>query len=225
MKNDPKYLERLAGMGSEALVKAWRDGNWDIVAGAYFAEFDVDRHVIPAFTPPSGWPRFRSMDWGSAKPFSVGWWAISDGSIASIPRGALVRYREWYGVKTNGNGDFEPNVGIKMPAEQIGKGIAEREAGETVINGASVLDPSAFDNSGGPSYAERIGDGSKDEKGKRRVDFRRADNRRVKDKGAAFRSAHGRRPMCACRRLTRCGATTRGRTGDERCWFDRHFRS
>jgi len=183
--NDPQYRERLKGMGSEALVKAWLDGNWDVIAGAFFAEFDVEKHVVPPQHLPEDWPRFRSMDWGSAKPFSVGWWALSDGSLPAFPRGALIRYREWYGVKTKENGTFEPNVGIKLPAEDVGSGIAEREAAETINNGASVLDPSAFDNSGGPSYAERITNGGgKSDEGVSRVAFRRADNKRVGKLGA-----------------------------------------
>lgn len=178
--NDPRYADRLRGMGSKALVKAWLDGDWDVVAGAFFDEFSVERHVVRAHSIPDDWPRFRCMDWGSAKPFAVYWMAISDGSLPQYPRGALVVYREWYGVKTDeATGIYEPNVGIKMTAEEVGKGIAEREAGEKVQNGASVLDPSAFDNSGGPSYAERIHNGSG-----RKVDFRRADNKRVRAVGA-----------------------------------------
>jgi hypothetical protein len=63
---------------------------------------------VEPFEVPAHWARFRSMDWGSAKPFSVGWWAIvSDdhhvpraegGPDRLLPRGALVRYREWYGA-------------------------------------------------------------------------------------------------------------------------------
>jgi hypothetical protein len=37
-----------------------------------------------------------------------------------LPRGALVRYREWYGAAA-------PNVGLKMTAEAVGAGIVERE--------------------------------------------------------------------------------------------------
>ena len=55
------------------------------------------------------------MDWGSRAPFSVGWWAVvsddhplEDGR--TLPRGALVRYREWYGASS-------ANVGLKMTAE------------------------------------------------------------------------------------------------------------
>ena len=90
------------------------------------------------------------MDWGSASPFSVGWWAIVqddyavDGQV--LPRGCMVRYREWYGMKPG-----EPNVGLKLHAEKVGKGIAEREQGESIAYG--VLDPSAFKEDGGPSIA------------------------------------------------------------------------
>jgi hypothetical protein len=43
-----------------------------------------------------------------------------------IPRGALVRYREWYGA-------LSPNVGLKMPAEEVADGIKERERGALVV--------------------------------------------------------------------------------------------
>jgi hypothetical protein len=70
-----------------------------------------------------------------------------------IPRGALVRYREWYGSReVNELSRFK---GLKLTTEEIGKGILEREArGEKIKY--SVLDPSAFANNGGPSHAERL---------------------------------------------------------------------
>ena len=166
------YVANLHMSGSTELVRAWLEGDWNVIAGAFFPEFGL-QHVLSPRVLPSTWPRFRSADWGSARPFSVGWWAISDGSLPSLPRGALVRYREWYGW--NGN----PNEGLKLTAEEVGQGIAEREHGDTVKNGHSVLDPAAFSQDGGPSISERIYNGS----GKR-VSFRRADNRRVPQMGA-----------------------------------------
>lgn len=177
MANDPGYRDRLKGMGSEALVRAWMDGDWDIIAGAFFPEFSTEKHVVKARALPEEWTRFRSADWGSAKPFSVGWWAISDGSLPEFPRGALIRYREWYGIKTTPGGSFEPNVGLKLTAEEVGAGILEREVGEKVSGG--FLDPSAFAHNGGPSIAERIFEG-----GKRKVPFHAADNSRVAKHGA-----------------------------------------
>ena len=36
LSNDPQYVDRLKQSGSEQLVKAWLEGDWNIVEGAYF---------------------------------------------------------------------------------------------------------------------------------------------------------------------------------------------
>ena len=112
------------------------------------------------------------MDWGSASPFSVGWWAVvgDDHTLFDrvLPRGSLIRYREWYGASA-------PNKGLKLTAEQVAEGILIREIeGEDVTYG--VLDPAAFAQDGGPSIAERLFTGG--------VNFRRADNKRLARFGA-----------------------------------------
>lgn len=168
--DDPQYRARLRGLGSPALVRAMEQGDWNVVAGAYFSEFSSERHVLAPFEIPAHWVRFRAMDWGSAKPFSVGWYAVSDGEMAAIPRGALVKYREWYGMTAG-----QPNVGLKLTAEEVADGIREREAPGEKID-MSVLDPAAFAQDGGPSIAERMS--------KRGVFFQRADNSRVGSRGA-----------------------------------------
>jgi len=177
MKNDPQYINNLYLVGSEQLVKAWLDGDWNAVEGAFFECWQSERHIVRPFAVPAEWARFRSMDWGSAKPFSVGWWAIAsdDFRLESgnvIPRGAIVRYREWYGMKPG-----EPNVGLKLTAEEVGRGILEREKGEKVDYG--VLDPAAFAQDGGPSIHERLSAATN-----YKVVFRRADNKRVSQAGA-----------------------------------------
>lgn len=171
MANDPGYEQRLRGMGSPELVRAWLDGDWSVVAGAYFPEFSPDRHVIEPFTIPQHWLRFRAMDWGSARPFCVGWYAVSDGQPVAdrvYPRGALIKYREWYGMGA------QYNTGLKLTAEQVAEGIIARSQGETYA--FSVLDPAAFAQDGGPSIAERMALAG--------VRFERADNKRVGQKGA-----------------------------------------
>jgi hypothetical protein len=120
LENDPGYVKRLHGLGSDALVKAWLEGDWTVVAGAYFPEWSMARHVIAPRALPEYWQRFRAMDWGSARPFCVLWFAVSDGTVPGIPKGALVVYREWYGAAA-------PNVGLKLTAEQVADGIVERE--------------------------------------------------------------------------------------------------
>lgn len=164
-RDDPDYRKRIQGLGSPQLVKAMMDGNWDVVAGAYFDEFNYDLHVLKHVQIPLNATRFRALDWGSARPFSVGWYAIVErdwplaetmgGFMIRLPRGSLVRYREWYGIKKRADGSFEPNVGIKLTAEQLGKGICERSPkGEEYSY--TVADPSTFDENGGPSIAERM---------------------------------------------------------------------
>lgn len=186
------YIANLQMAGSANLVRAWLEGDWSVIEGAFFPEWSNEKHVISPFVIPPHWLRFRSMDWGSASPFSVGWWAVVgddyqigdervrllpnaqsegvslQGQSHVLPRGSLVRYREWYGASS-------PNVGLKMPAEEVGHEIARREREDNPIT-YGVLDPAAFASDGGPSIAERIARAG--------IRFRPADNKRVAARGA-----------------------------------------
>lgn len=178
LANDPQYVNRLYLVGSSALVRAWLEGDWSVVAGAFFPEFSIDKHVVAPLELPMYWHRFRSFDWGSARPFSVGWWAVSDGELPRFPRGALIKYREWYGAQRDGSGETVPNTGLRLTAEEVADGILQREEddlpGRKVMGG--VADPSIFSADGGPSIADRMG--------VRRVFWREADNTRVSRMGA-----------------------------------------
>jgi hypothetical protein len=157
LRNDPAYVMRLRQSGSAQLVKAWLEGNWDEIEGAFFSEFDEERHVLRGrLILPAHWTRFRAMDWGSAKPFSIGWYAVSDGGW--LPRGALVKYREWYGIQEsmeNSKPVIKPNTGIKWTANMVAASILRREASDPRI-AYGVADPSIFANNGGPSIAEMM---------------------------------------------------------------------
>lgn len=170
---DKNYVNRLYLVGNAALVKAWLEGDWNAIEGAFFDNWSSHRHVCEPFEIPKHWTRFRSMDWGYAEPFSVGWYAVASEETPLsdeivLPKGGLIKYREWYG-----RGD-KPNVGPRMNDELIGKGIADREQGEKVDYG--VLDPSAFAQRGGPSNAETICRAGK-------IMFRPADNTRTGPRG------------------------------------------
>ena len=171
-KNDPMYVSRLKQSGSEQLVRAWLDGDWNVIEGAFFDKWSA-RNIVRPFPIPALWTRMRSFDWGYAAPFSVGWWAVASdpydaGGEAPIPRGAMVRYREWYG--SNGR----RNEGLRLDAEAVAAGILERERGEIIR--MAVADPSIFRQDGGPSIGERMR--------RARVNFRPADNTRVGNAGA-----------------------------------------
>lgn len=169
-----QYVANLFMSGSPALVKAWLEGDWSAIEGAFFDCWSPLKHIVRPFAIPEDWLRFRSMDWGSAAPFSVGWWAVvgDDAKIEGqvLPRGALVRYREWYGK------------GGKLTAEEVAQGIIERERSDAHLIKYGVLDPSAFAQDGGPSIAERMHAAG------RRLSsplmFRPADNKRVAARGA-----------------------------------------
>lgn len=166
------YVAKLYQVGSTNLVRAWLSGDWSVIEGAFFDGWDITRHVVKPFPIPKHWARLCSGDWGYAKPFSFGWWAVAGeptlaGNIL-IPRGCLVRYREWYGKTA-------PNIGVRMDAEDVAKEIKRIEQDEQIDK--RVLDPSTFAENGGPSIAERMFSSHG-------IGFFKADNTRVSERGA-----------------------------------------
>lgn len=173
LDEDPNYLGRIVASthGNEALRKAWTKGDWNIVAGAFFSHW-TQKIIIKPFTIPDHWTKARSFDWGSSRPFSCGWWAIVGENYIHkgqlLPKGALVRFREWYGVKEE-DGVVIPNKGLKMTAKKVGQGINERTKEKIHY---SVADPAIFAEDGGPSIRENMG-----------IPFIPADNKRVGTQG------------------------------------------
>jgi hypothetical protein len=88
-----------------------------------------DTIVMEPFDIPAGWKIYRAYDHGSSKPFSIGWYAVSDGTdltlkdgrVRATVRGDLFRFKEWYGWRG------QPNEGSRMLVADISKGIIERE--------------------------------------------------------------------------------------------------
>jgi hypothetical protein len=130
MDNDPGYLERLDGLGSPELVRALKEGDWNIVAGGALDDLWTEKLRVPRFKVPAGWRLDRSLDWGSAAPFSVGWWAEADGTEATWPdgtkwcppKGTLVRIHEWYGSPEVGT-----NVGVRLGSTAVARGVKAEE--------------------------------------------------------------------------------------------------
>jgi hypothetical protein len=198
--NTATYIGNLYMSGSAELVKAWLLGDWNVMLGAFFPEFSMEKHVLKTFPVPKNWTRFMSFDWGSARPFSVGWWTVVpdavdfghdtrprawlDDKVLNLPKGAIIRYKEWYGAKKDNNGLTVPNVGLKLTAEEIAEGIYLRERDEprNERNRAKIVyrtaDPSTFKEDGGPSHAERMGAYPY------YIQLQRADNSRVAKNGA-----------------------------------------
>ncbi len=158
LQQNPYYEALIRQTGPKALVDAWLHGDWDIIEGVFFDNW-TQKNILPRFEIPSDWIRFMSYDYGSSKPFSIGWWAVvSHETIISgqrLRRGALVRYREWYGAKKDHAGRTIPNEGLKLKLSEVKDGIRERERGEKITY--RVADPSIFASDRGPSIAEQLG--------------------------------------------------------------------
>lgn len=128
---DPNYKQTIeTSAQNAAMAAAWLHGSWDMVAGGMFSDVWSHRHnTVPRFDVPLAWRITRAFDWGSSKPFSVGWYATSDGSdlrfrdgkVLATVRGDLFRIREWYGSTGR------PNEGLRILATDITEGIIERE--------------------------------------------------------------------------------------------------
>lgn len=155
---EPDYVVRIREAArNPSECKAWLYGSWDIVSGGMFDDlWDQRVHVVDPFEIPESWKIDRSFDWGSSSPFSVGWWAESDGSTVETANGTLhtvegdlFRIYEWYGWTG------QPNTGLRMLAHDIAAGIVEREV-RWGIHGRvepGTADSSIFDEENGNCIA------------------------------------------------------------------------
>lgn len=154
LENDPNYLANLAMM-PEAEKNALLYGSWDSFDGQVFTEWKNDpahyddqrwTHVISPFSIPKDWRIYRGFDFGYAKPFSVGWYAVDHD-------GRLYRVKEFYGCTGT------PNVGVKYEPGMIADEIKRIEEDDPLLRGkkiTGIADPSIFDESRGESVARMM---------------------------------------------------------------------
>ena len=142
LNNDPNYIANL-GMLPEAQKKALLYGDWNSFSGQVFTEWrnapeaKAFTHVIEPFEIPHSWRRYRSFDFGYAKPFAVQWWAVDYDGRAYL-------YRQLYGCTDN------PNTGLKWQPTDIAKKIREIEdVCEKGHKITGIADPSIWDESRG----------------------------------------------------------------------------
>lgn len=130
MRADPEYIDKLKSIKNENKRRAWLEGDWSVVAGGIIDDvWEETVHIIKPFKIPPSWRIDRSFDWGSSRPFWVGWWAESDGTEVELfdgtkrhyPRGTLFLVAEWYGWSGS------TNEGLRMLAKDVGLQVLERE--------------------------------------------------------------------------------------------------
>lgn len=93
MENDPAYIKRLMQLPEDER-KALLDGDWNVFQGQFFTEWRNDLHTSEPFEIPTGWRRFRTMDWGYSQPTCVLWMAIDNDKRIWV-------YKELYVTQTN----------------------------------------------------------------------------------------------------------------------------
>jgi len=154
----------------QRLRQAWLEGKWDVFQGQFFQEFVDDpahyrdrrfTHVIEPFDIPREWSIWRSYDFGYAKPFSCGWWAVDHD-------GCVYRILELYGCTG------EPDEGVKWTPEKQFAEIRRIEDTHPWLKGRDILgvaDPAIWDSSRGESIYETAL--------KHRIFFMKGDNRRI----------------------------------------------
>lgn len=169
MERQPDYIAQLEAL-PEKLRRAWLEGDWNVFEGQFFEEFCDDpahyqdrrfTHVIEPFDVPEGWKIYRSFDWGYAKPFSCGWWAVDYD-------GVLYRILELYGCTR------EPNTGVRWTPDKVFTEIRRVETEHPWLKGRhiqGVADPAIWDAESGESIAETAS--------KHQVYFSKADNKRI----------------------------------------------
>lgn len=163
MDNDPEYLKALlSGAPSEGLLKAWRDGDWNISEGGMFSDIWSTRwNTLPDFTPPVDWYVDRAYDDGSSSPYAVGWFAESPGTDLRLPDGRVMTtvpgdvfmIGEYYGARENVA--THKWQGVTEPAGTIARNIVQWEIDHGLHGRVrpGPADSSIYDNDHGVTIA------------------------------------------------------------------------
>lgn len=146
LDNDPDYVARLASL-PQAERRALLYGDWDSFSGQVFTEWRNDpghyadrlfTHVIDPFRVPADWAVWCGMDWGYARPFSVGWYAVDH-------ERRMYRVREYYGCTGT------PNQGVRMEPGAVAREIRRIEAEDPNLRGRTIRrvgDPAVWGSQG-----------------------------------------------------------------------------
>lgn len=74
LRADPGYISRLESIGNPMLVRALREGDWEVVVDSMFGYlWREHRHVCDSFPIPVTWEIWRGCDDGFASPLSCHW--------------------------------------------------------------------------------------------------------------------------------------------------------
>jgi len=85
---DEGYINYLLSLDGQ-LGQAWREGDFDVMAGQFFPEWNEKIHVIDPIDIPKDWLRIAFLDYGHTAQSALYWASID-------PQGKMYVYRELY---------------------------------------------------------------------------------------------------------------------------------
>ena len=135
---NPEYIEYLEGLQGD-LGRAWREGDWDLFEGQYFAEWRNAKHVCEPFTIPDAWPKFLSIDPSGRNGITSCHWYTIDRD------GRVYVYREHYAT----------GMDMDEHARAIAKKSTDKD-GNPEIYQYGVIDSAAFAKAGYSETAYEI---------------------------------------------------------------------
>ena len=154
LSNDPGYVASLASM-PEAEKQALLYGDWNTFSGQVYCEWTDDpehyedrkkTHVIHPFKVPEDWAVWCGLDWGYAKPFAVGWFAVDHDR-------KMYMIKEWYGCTGT------PDTGIKLEPHEVARYILELERNDPNLKGRRIHrvgDPAIWGSQSGQSIGDMM---------------------------------------------------------------------
>lgn len=115
--------------------KRGRLGLWVGAEGQVYEEWDNTIHVIDRFVVPTGWRRFRVIDFGFNNPFVCQWWAVDHD-------GNMYLYRELY-MSGRTVTRHKVDIWIHSQGEKYEATIADHDAEDraTLAETTTISDP------------------------------------------------------------------------------------
>ena len=129
IQNDPLYVKRLEAL-PELEKQRLLYGVWDLFEGQAIPELSDEFHGCDPFEIPKQWEKVMVFDWGYARPWAVGYFAIDFDGFPYL-------YRYFYAMKKD-----DPNKGLRMTNTEICRKILEIENGEKIH--MRIADPACW---------------------------------------------------------------------------------
>lgn len=140
-ENDPEYIRTLNSMPEE-IRRRWVDGDWEVVEGKFFSEWDERIHIVREETHPVGqdWVRWGAVDLGDSSHESIYLEAAQDPET-----GQIIIYKEiatrgvWQEIARQIVSQSQENGKVNHPIYADRRMFQRNNVGEVVRSGLDVF--------------------------------------------------------------------------------------